>query len=395
MTVGNGRLTPSFGTSTVLATGGPPRHRRRRGTLRPAFPLPRPLALVLGVVAALVVGLALFGSRSGSQLAAASGGGPEMSLSVPAGATSCGGGSCDVDSGVPFTLAVSVVAGPAAGYVLVQTYIDYGVFDPTASEDSAGANTCSDSMDNGDGDGEDRFDSDCATANLAYKPAAQLSDEIVWPDLGTEPPTPPIVMTEDGVGLLGFGGLTGLTPPLPISTFVGSVVEVQLTCASGGVQTVIDLLPYNDPIAKTKGALFLEQDGTKVVPKVDSLTINCVEADKLPEPGDTDGDGCSDQRENGPDETLGGQRSFINPYDFYDVLGGGGGPPDQIIDLTNDIFGVIQHYAPTGTEPEYDVDFDRGPTSGPNVWNMTAPDGVIDLTNDILGVIQQYLHSCQ
>ena len=116
---------------------------------------------------------------------------------------------------------------------------------------------------------------------------------------------------------------------------------------------------------------------------------------KQPDPGDTDGDGCSDQRENGPDETLGGQRDYKNPHDFYDVLGGGGGPPDRIIDLSNDIFGVIIHYAPTGTEPTYDVNFDRGPSAGPNVWNMGPPDGVIDLTNDILGVIQQYLHSCQ
>ncbi len=113
------------------------------------------------------------------------------------------------------------------------------------------------------------------------------------------------------------------------------------------------------------------------------------------DPTDTDGDGCTDQRENGPDEMLGGMRDWQNPYDFYDVLGGGGGPRDQIIDLSNDIFGVIIHYAPTGTEPEYDVNFDRGPSTGPDTWNMTAPDGVIDLTNDILGVIQQYLHSCQ
>ena len=26
---------------------------------------------------------------------------------------------------------------------------------------------------------------------------------------------------------------------------------------------------------------------------------------------------------------------------------------------------------------------------------VTAPDGVIDLSNDILGVIQQYLHDCR
>ena len=113
---------------------------------------------------------------------------------------------------------------------------------------------------------------------------------------------------------------------------------------------------------------------------------------------DFDGDGCTDAAElqTAPgSQTTGGLRDPLNPNDFYDVLGGGGGPPDQIIDLTNDIFEVIQHYAPTGTEPTYDVVFDRGPQIGANVWNMGPPDGVIDLTNDILGVILQYLHSCQ
>ena len=76
------------------------------------------------------------------------------------------------------------------------------------------------------------------------------------------------------------------------------------------------------------------------------------------------------------------------------MVGGGGGPPDQIIDLPNDILGVIQRFAPSGATP-YDVQFDRGVSSGPNTWNMTAPDGVIDLPNDILGVILQFNHSCQ
>ncbi len=60
---------------------------------------------------------------------------------------------------------------------------------------------------------------------------------------------------------------------------------------------------------------------------------------------------------------------------------------DQIVDLSNDIFAVIQTYSPTGAPP-YSALYDRGPSAGPNVWNMTAPDGVIDLSNDILGVIQ-------
>ena len=124
---------------------------------------------------------------------------------------------------------------------------------------------------------------------------------------------------------------------------------------------------------------------------------------KLLEPGDTDGDGCSDQRENGIDETLGGQRDFKNPWDFYDVLGPGAMlPKDGVIDLPNDILSVMLHFSPTGYTPGepsivgniiFDA-FDRGPQTGANVWNMGPPDGVIDLPNDILGVILQVGHSC-
>ncbi len=77
------------------------------------------------------------------------------------------------------------------------------------------------------------------------------------------------------------------------------------------------------------------------------------------------------------------------------MRGGGGGPPDGIIDLSNDILGVIQHYTPTPGGPDYDIDFDRGPASGDSWIDTQPPDDVIDLSNDILGVIQQYLHSCQ
>ena len=115
---------------------------------------------------------------------------------------------------------------------------------------------------------------------------------------------------------------------------------------------------------------------------------------KLTGNGDTDGDGCSDERENGPNPLLGGQRNYLNPWDFYDVLGPGATlPTDGVIDLPNDVLGVIQHFSPTGAAP-YDVQFDRGPQIGTNAWNMTAPDGVIDLANDVLGVILQFNHRC-
>ena len=121
------------------------------------------------------------------------------------------------------------------------------------------------------------------------------------------------------------------------------------------------------------------------------------DGDTIPNSNDPndDNDGCTDDQENGPDETLGGLRDPHNPWDFYDVLGPGAALPlDRVIDLPNDILGVIQHFSPSGAPP-YDIAFDRGPSSGPNPWNMTAPDGVIDLPNDILGVIMQFEHSCQ
>ena len=93
----------------------------------------------LGVVVVLVIGLALSSSsRSEPQIVAAATGGPEMSLSVPSGAFSCGVGSCEVRTEFPFTVAVNVVAGPVAGYALVQNYIDKGVYEPKTSEGGTG-----------------------------------------------------------------------------------------------------------------------------------------------------------------------------------------------------------------------------------------------------------------
>ena len=77
-----------------------------------------------------------------------------------------------------------------------------------------------------------------------------------------------------------------------------------------------------------------------------------------------------------------------------DIVGPNGGPPDGVIDLPNDILGVIQHQG-SAPGPPYDVQYDRGPATGAISWNGTgSPDGVIDLPNDTLGVIAQNNHSC-
>ncbi len=89
------------------------------------------------------------------------------------------------------------------------------------------------------------------------------------------------------------------------------------------------------------------------------------------------------------DDTACGRRDPYNKNDYYDVSI----PRDGVIDLANDVLGVIVHFAPGGYLPG-DENWDRpaamiGRGLGSN-WNRGSPDGVIDLANDILGVILQF-----
>jgi len=102
---------------------------------------------------------------------------------------------------------------------------------------------------------------------------------------------------------------------------------------------------------------------------------------------DDDVDGVSTMRELG-DDTACGLRDPYNKNDYYDVSI----PRDGVIDLANDILGVILHFAPGGYPPG-DENWDR-PAPMTNAeggaWNRGSPDGMIDLPNDILGVILQF-----
>ena len=367
------------------------------------------LAALIAVAAAAILGAAVSLQRD-PDAASAAGSGPRMTLTVQSIYGLCTSATCQIGLNTPFTLRVRVAQGPAGGYILMQTYLDYGIYNPAASEDGAGPNTCSDTIDNGGTGGIDRFDTDCATVALAYTKTPSVATEIVWPNCSSGT----ALRSQPGPGLVNHGCVTSLTSP-PKSNHIGNVVALAMRCSAGASDTTIALLPYNNPIAGTFGAAFSEFGTNNVItPKVDTLTVKCLNIPtptptptrtptptpsptppKQAEPGDSDGDGCSDQRENGPNVMTGGLRHYLNPWDFYDVLGPGGGPKDRQIDLANDILGVIQHYAPTGPVAPYNANFDRGASAGPNAWNMTQPDGRIDLANDILGVILQYTHDCR
>ncbi|MCI0850317.1 MAG: PQQ-dependent sugar dehydrogenase, partial [Chloroflexi bacterium] len=71
---------------------------------------------------------------------------------------------------------------------------------------------------------------------------------------------------------------------------------------------------------------------------------------------DSDGDGCADGRELGPNEVLGGQRDPANPWDFYDVNG------DRIVNIVDDVLAVAAAFGPE-TAPNYNEALDRSPAS--------------------------------
>jgi hypothetical protein len=116
----------------------------------------------------------------------------------------------------------------------------------------------------------------------------------------------------------------------------------------------------------------------------DSFTVIAAPPKQAP-PGDTDGDGCTDERENGPNQMLGGQRDYKNPWDYFNPTGDGQNRVD-------DILAVVNHYYLSEGQEGYDEKYDRGHL-GPNDWNLGPPSGQI-LVDDIIHVVDSYFHDC-
>jgi hypothetical protein len=121
----------------------------------------------------------------------------------------------------------------------------------------------------------------------------------------------------------------------------------------------------------------------RTTPRVDARVALLIDSE------DTDGDGCSNIEEIGPDPLLGGSRNPLDPYDFYDVNG------DEAVDLLNDIFAIALAFGLDSGDAGYSQALDRSPIlPGTHLWDMGAPDGQIDLLTDIFGAAYQFGHSC-
>lgn len=141
---------------------------------------------------------------------------------------------CTFANGEEFTLTVEIVVIPPSGYIGVQSVIDFG-------------------------------------SDLTYDAAASF-DEIVWPDCESAVALSTLI----GSTLVNHGCLSGLTPPLPISTYAGNFVELSMTCSSGSSETDVRLLLSDDPDARFSGAAFMRSDMvTQTAPEVSDLTIIC------------------------------------------------------------------------------------------------------------------------
>ncbi len=116
----------------------------------------------------------------------------------------------------------------------------------------------------------------------------------------------------------------------------------------------------------------------------DSFTIFAAPP-KQASPGDTDGDGCTDEQENGPDEKAGGRRDYKNPWDYFNPTGDG-------LNRVDDILAVVSHYYLRKGQDGYDEKYDRT-YLGPNDWNLGPPDGRI-LVDDVLHAVRSYFHDC-
>ena len=186
----------------------------------------------------LIAILALTWGQAANPTVQAESTGPEMVLNVSGPGVTCSDGECDVPLGGDILLTIDIVTAPIEGYILVQTYIDIGL-------------------------------------DLIYQPRTEAAAEFVWPDAGSDEV---VLRSEIAPGELAHGALTGLIPPLPVSSYDGTILELDLVCSDSFSRTAIRMLPKSD--TRTSGATFAFNEGdiqVEVPPKANTVVVSCGE----------------------------------------------------------------------------------------------------------------------
>ena len=100
---------------------------------------------------------------------------------------------------------------------------------------------------------------------------------------------------------------------------------------------------------------------------------------------DDDNDGCTDVEELAADHNLGGQRSPVEHFDFYDVTG------DKGVDLSDTLL-ILAHFGDGPNDDALDNELDRA-IGGPGFWNTIASDTGVDLV-DALANLRSFGDDC-
>jgi hypothetical protein len=101
---------------------------------------------------------------------------------------------------------------------------------------------------------------------------------------------------------------------------------------------------------------------------------------------DTDGDGCTDGAELGPDPIFGGERDPLNFWDFFDVTG------DRRVDLS-DTLDILTYFADPGLPGTPGDLRDRSIPDPAEPWRTADADNGVDLT-DALNNLPSFGDDC-
>ena len=232
--------------------------------------------------------------------------------------------------------------------------------------------------------------------------AVEASGDLVVLDFGldavlrVDPVTGDRTIVSDDAG-------TGAGPAFSLPTDIAVEASGDLVVTDGDFDAVFRVDPVTGDRVILSGSKALPPTNTPTPPGMNTPTPPGGPTDtptptKQPD-GDTDADGCTDTQENGPDETLGGRRDYLNFWDFFDPN------RDRAVGFL-DFLAVLRHFNtagdpstldPDGPEPllgEYWASADRGGQApGGDPWDELPANGSITFA-DFLSVLRQFGHTC-